>query len=193
MLRKASEVTASQTFECSVFSAEWNEFIKLWAPKIHAFVINALGPYGTDPRREIKKLTDGFHIAGATASFDPSNGQIRLATSLEGQPGATIEKLTHEMTHGSLARFPEGDPFYEEGFVDYSVWVMAHAPFWEPHRDAVIKAAADNIRNRRERALKTETDYDRKRWAGGFYASIAYGPYVIAMLRQRKHESNFTW
>jgi hypothetical protein len=193
MLRQASDITTGQSFSCGIFAPEWNEFVELWAPKIHAFVSNALGPYDTNPRSDIRHLTDGFHIAGATASFDPSTGQIRLASSVEGNAGQTLEKLTHEMTHGSLAKFPEGDPFYEEGFVDYSVWVMAHAPCWEPYRADMIKAAGDNIRNRRERALKTGTDYDRKRWAGGLFAATAFGPYVVAMLRQKKQAGDYTW
>jgi hypothetical protein len=97
------------------------------------------------------------------------------------------------MIHASLAEFPDDDGFYTEGVVDYSTWVMAHAPYWGPHREAMIKAAADNIRNRRERAMRTDSDYDRKRWAGGIYAATAYGPYVITRYRQRKIEGNFIW
>ena len=193
MLRQASTDAKGQQFRCRIFAPEWNSFVEFWAPKIHGFVLEALGTYGVNPRGEILEITDGFHIAGANASFDLSDGQIRLATSVEGLAGVTLEKLTHEMVHGALARFPEGDPFYEEGWVDYSVWVMAHAPCWGVYRDEMIKAAADNIRNRRERALKTGNDYDRKRWAGGLYASVAVGPYIVAMLRQRKIEGNLTW
>lgn len=192
-LRQASEFQVGQPFSCTIFGPDWNSFVEHWAPRIHAFVRNALGPYGTNPKPEILALTDGFHIAGANASFDTLSGQIRLATSVEGLPGVTLEKLTHEMIHGALSKFPEGDPFYEEGYVDYSTWVAAHAPFWGPYRDAMIQAAADNIRNRRERALKTGNDYDRKRWAGGLYATTAFGPYIVAMLRQRKIEGNLTW
>lgn len=192
-LRQASEAPSGQAFTCSIFGPEWNGFVEHWAPRIHAFVYNALGAYGTNPRPDILALTDGFHIAGANASFDTRSGQIRLATSMEGLPGVTLEKLTHEMVHGALSKFPENDPFYEEGYVDYSTWVMAHAPFWGAYREPMIQAAADNIRNRRERALKTGNDYDRKRWAGGLYASIAFGPYIVSMLRQRKLEGNLTW
>lgn len=193
MLRQASEKTSNQRFVCRVFDYEWNQFVEMWAPRILAFVEDALGPYGTTPRTTILPIADGFHIAGANASFDLRSGQISLATSLAGNPGVILEKLTHEMVHGSLANFPEGDPFYEEGVVDYSTWVMAHAPCWEPHREAMIKAAADNIRNRRERALSTGTDYDRKRWAGGLHASLAHGPYIVAALRMKKQEGNLTW
>lgn len=194
LLRKASDARPKREFRCAFFSPHWNEFVELWAPRIHAFVGDALGQYGIQPKAEILPLSDGFHMACANASFDISSGQIRLGTHLADQPGATLEKLTHEMIHGSLAHFPEGDPFYEEGMAaDYGTWILAHAPIWEPYRQEMIQAAADNIRNRRERALKTGTDYDRKRWAGGLYAMTAFGPYLIAMLRQRKLEGNLTW
>jgi hypothetical protein len=193
MLHQASDTTTGQSFSCGIFAPEWNEFVELWAPKIHAFVSNALGPYDTNPRSDIRHLTDGFHIAGATASFDPSTGQIRLASSVEGNAGQTLEKLTHEMIHGSLAKFPDDSGFHTEGYVDYSTWVMAHAPFWEPYREDMIKAAADNIRNRRERALRGGSDWDKQRWAGGLYAMLAYGPYVVARLRQKKQEQDYTW
>lgn len=194
LLRKASGASPRREFKCAFYPDHWNEFVQLWAPRIHAFVEDALGPYGTQPKSEILPLSDGFHMACANASFDLMSGQIRLGTHLFDQPGATLEKLTHEMIHGSLSQFPEGDPFYDEGMAaDYPTWVLAHAPIWEPYRQEMIQAAADNIRNRRERALKTGNDYDRKRWSGGLYAMTAYGPYIIAMLRQRKAEGNFTW
>lgn len=192
LLRHASDARPSRQFVCRMFPDHWNDFVELWAPRIHAFVQDALGPYGTEPKDEIKPLSDGFHMACANASFD-SNGQIRLAPHCFDQPGVTLEKLTHEMIHGSLSQFPEGDPFYEEAVADYGTWVLAHAPIWEPYRQEMIQAAADNIRNRRERALRTGSDYDRKRWAGGIYMMHAYGPYVIAAFRQRKMEGNFTW
>jgi hypothetical protein len=192
MLRQASEASIGQTFTCGIFSPEWNQFVELWAPRIHTFVLHSLGSYGTNPKNTILKVSDGFHAAGANASFDPY-GQIRLAVTLEGKPGVLLEKLTHEMLHGSLSRFPEGDSFYEEGFVDYMVWVMAHAPCWEPYQADMIKAASDNIKTRRERALTTGNDYDRKRWTGGYFASAAYGPYIVATFRLRKEEGNLIW
>jgi hypothetical protein len=194
MLRQASEGQILQKFTCKAFeNPEWNEFVELWAPRIYTFIYHALGPYGKNPQSEILPLTEGFHSASVNASFDIESGQICLSTALQDKPGALLEKLTHETTHASLARFPEGDPFYEEGWVDYAVWVMAHAPCWEPYRTVMIESAANNIRDRRERALRTGNDYDRKRWAGGFYASIAFGPYIITMLRRRKEEKNYTW
>jgi hypothetical protein len=193
MLRQASTDANGQPFVCRIFAPEWNSFVEFWAPKIHGFVLQALGPYGVNPRGEILEITDGFHIAGANASFDLSDGQIRLATSVEGLAGVTLEKLTHEMIHGALARFPEGDPFYEEGAADYGTWVCAHAPYWGVYRKDMIQAAEDNIRNRRERALRSGNDYDRKRWAGGLFMMHAYGPYVMSVLRQRKIEGNLTW
>ena len=194
MLRKASMPTPGPAFTCQVFDdPEWNAFVADWAPRIYTFVASALGPFAIEPAREIRKLDDGFHMAGATASFSPASGRICLATSISNNAGVTLEKLTHEMLHASLANFPEGDPFYEEGFVDFSTWILAHAPVWVGHREAMIQAAADNIRNRRERALKGGTDYDRKRWAGGLFASVHFGPHIITVLRQRKMEGNLTW
>ena len=194
LLRRASAAQPYREFTCTVFAPHWNAFVEEWAPKIHAFVEEALGPYGTQPKREIKALSEGHHMACANASFDLVSGQICLGTHLADQPGVTIEKLLHEHLHASTSQWPMGDPFYDEGVsADYPTWVLAHAPIWEPYRNEVIKAAADNIRNRRERALKTGTDYDRKRWAGGLYAMTAYGPYIISMFRTRKAEGNFTW
>ena len=194
LLRRASQVSPHRPFTCLCFPPHWNAFVETWAPKIHAFVAEALGPYGTQPKREILPLRDSHHMACANASFDLVSGQIRLGTHLVDQPGVTIEKLLHEHLHASTSQWPMGDPFYDEGVsADYPTWVLAHAPIWKPFRDQVIQAAADNIRNRRERALRTGSDYDRKRWAGGVYAMTAYGPYIISMLRQKKAEGNFTW
>lgn len=196
LLRQASVKSAAQLqkkFTCDIFDSPWDQFVELWAPRIYALVFNALGPYGMEPKSEILKLQDGHHIAGATASFDPSSGQIRLSTSIEDNPGQTLEKMVHEMIHGSLAQFPEGDPFYEEGYVDYSVWVVAHAPVWDSHQTAMIQSAANNIKIRRERAMKGGSDWDKKRWAGGLYAALSMGPYVISTLKQRKMERTFFW
>jgi hypothetical protein len=195
MLRTASDAagTGGPVFRSQVFGNPWDRFVESWTPRIYRFVAEALGPYGTRPLPDILPLAEGMHAAGATASFDMRSGQVRLATSTEGNPGQILEKLCHEFTHGALANFPEGDPFYEEGFVDYSVWVMAHAPMWGQFRQAMIDAASFNIKMRRERALVTQTDYDRKRWAGGLYASIAYGPMIIARLRNKKLSEDLTW
>jgi hypothetical protein len=194
LLRTASQAPLSQSFTCQVFKdGSWNTFVELWAPRIYSFVRTALGPYAVNPHAFIEPIEDAFHIAGANASFSPGTGQICLATHMEGNPGVTLEKLTHEMIHASLAAFPDGDPFYEEGVADYTTWVMAHAECWDPYRDEMIKAAADNIRNRRERAMRTDSDYDKKRWAGGLYMSTAYGPYVVVRYRQRKLDNNLTW
>lgn len=132
-------------------------------------------------------------MSGATASFDMISGQIRLCASVEDNPGQTLEKLAHEMTHGSLSRFPSEDCFYDEGYVDYSTWILAHAPIWKGYRESMIIAAEKNISMRRDRAMKDLSDYDRKRWAGGLYAALAYGPSLITRLRMRKDEGNFTW
>jgi hypothetical protein len=186
--------TASKRFSCTIFGNDWDHFIEDWAPKCYEFVAQALGPYQKEPLPEIKAIEESYHAAGVNASFSPVTGQISLVPSVMlGKPGITLEKLTHELIHASLNDFPEGDPFYEESQVDYSVWLLAHAPFWGSHRDQMIEAAAFNIKCRRERAFKTGTDYDRKRWAGGVYASMAYGPFLIARLRQKKMEGDLTW
>lgn len=185
---------ASRPFRCVAFqSAEWNAFTEAWAPRIYSFLLEALGPMGKEPATTILPMSAGHHIAWATASFEPGSGQIRLSDSIEGKPGQTLEKLTHEMTHASLAEFPEGDPFYEEGFVDYSVWVMSHAPVWGEHREAMIHAAEYNIAQRRERALRQVSDWDVKRWAGGLYANLMHGPFVVSRLKARKLEGNLAW
>lgn len=196
MLRTASDAAVSprRRFICKVFDdPTWNAFVEEWAPRIHVFVEQALGPYGTEPRPEILGLEPGMHAAGATASFDMISGQVRICKSVQGKPGQTLEKLTHEFTHGSLSQFPEGDPFYEESQVDFSTWILAHAPIWGPHREDMIAAAEFNIEHRRERAFTTGSDYDRKRWSGGVYAMFAYGPYLIGRLRNKKLAGDFSW
>ncbi len=194
-LKAASDASGgvSRPFFTRIFNSSWDGFVTSWAPVIYNFVGQALGPYGMDPLPEILPMSDGEHTAGATASFNPMTGQVRLSSSVENKGGQTLEKLTHEFTHGSLAKFPEGDAFYEEGFVDYSVWVMAHAPIWGHYRDEMIEAASFNIKMRRERAMLDLSDWDRKRWAGGLYASLSRGPMIISSLRLRKEENNFTW
>lgn len=193
-LRRASfSAKASQRqFKCGFLSPDSNSFVETWAPKCYAFLLEALGPFQVEPLEEIELLTDGFHSAGATASFE-MNGRICLSTSVDGSPGVILEKLTHEMTHASLASFPEGDPFYEEGFVDYSVWTMAHAPYWGSYQKAMLTSAAHNIEMRRKRALLDQNDYDRKRWAGGLFASLARGPFIISTLREKKMSGDLTW
>lgn len=189
-VRTASDVPK---FTCRVFNSPWDQFVDLWAPRIFTFVGHALGPYAVPPLPLIKKMPDGQHSAGATASFEPATGQVRLATSVEGKAGQTLEKLCHEFVHGSLAGFPDDDGFATEGYVDYSVWVMAHAPTWDPYREQMIEAAAFNISQRRDRAMLNQTDWDRKRWAGGLFASLAMGPHIVSQFRMKKAEGNFRW
>ena len=194
-LRTASMKTgATRTFTCSVFpDPQWNTFVETWAPIVYDFVGHALGPYGREPLPEILPLDAAAHAGWATASFEPETGQVRLSHSVQGNPGQTLEKLTHEFTHGSLNDFPGGDPFYDEGYVDYSVWVMAHAPVWGEHRESMIQAAAYNIAQRRERAMASLSDWDRKRWAGGVFAMYAKGPFIIAGLKMKKYEKDYSW
>ena len=194
-LRTASlKTTAARSFECLVFAdPQWNAFVEQWAPVIYDFVGQALGPYGREPLPTILPLDAAAHAAWATASFDPGSGQVRLSDTVAGNAGQTLEKLCHEFIHGSLNDFPEGDPFYEEGQVDYSTWVLAHAPIWGEHREGMITAAEYNIAQRRERAMRIGTDYDRKRWAGGMHAMFAYGPFIIARLKTKKYEGDLSW
>jgi hypothetical protein len=185
---------ASKSFSSKICGDGWDQFIENWAPVCFAFVQEALGPYATEPLPVILPLSDAAHSAGANASFEILSGQVRLSPSVvRGKPGITLEKLTHEFTHGALAAFPEGDPFYEEGFVDYSVWVMAHAPIWGMYRQPMIDAAAFNIKCRRDRALKDLSDYDRKRWAGGLFCSAMHGPWIVSKLKLRKAEGDLRW
>lgn len=193
-LRKASEAKPTKQFVSKICGNEWDRFIEEWAGKCHAFLEQALGPFPRQPRPEILGIPDGYHSAGVNASFQPDNGQIRLVASVvDGRPGTTLEKLLHELTHASLVDFPEGDPFYEESVVDYSVWIMAHAPVWEPYRAEMIKAAAFNIECRRDRAMRDLSDYDRKRWAGGVFCALVHGPWIITKLKARKEEGDLRW
>lgn len=186
--------TAAGRFTTTICGNEWDRFIEQWAAISYAFVGHALGPFATEPLPTILPLEDGAHAAGANASFEPATGQIRLSPSVVmGKPGITLEKITHELVHAALAAFPEGDPFYEEGFVDYSVWVMAHAPTWGVYGNEMVKAADFNIKCRRDRAMKTQTEYDAKRWAGGLFAASAYGPWVVTRLRAKKLAGDLTW
>ena len=162
-------------------------------PTLYAFVAEALGPYGREPLPTIERMPDGMHMSGASASFNMGTGQIHICRSVEGNPGQTLEKLTHELVHGALAQFPSVDPFYDEGYVDYTTWVLAHAPIYGGLREKVIAAASFNIKLRRERAMKDLSDYDRKRWAGGTFASIALGPMLLHKLRMKKEAGDFTW
>lgn len=181
-------------FTSKVCENEWDGFIEKWATVCYAFVAEALGPYAREPLRTILTISDGAHSGGANASFEPNTGQIRLSPSVvQGKPGITLEKLTHELMHASLNDFPAGDPFYEESVCDYGTWVMAHAPIWGIHQKAMIEAASFNIKCRRDRALRDLSDYDRKRWAGGLYCSTMHGPWIVAKLKARKLEGDLRW
>jgi len=186
--------TFDMLFECHIFGNEWDDFVATWATKSYSFIRNTLGPFQKEPQPVILAVDDGHHSAGANASFQPDNGQVRLCPDyVVGRAGTTLEKITHELTHANLNDFPEGDPFYEEGFIDFSVWVMAHAPVWEPFRQEMIDAAAHNIAARRDRAMLDLSDYDRKRWAGGLFCSTHHGPWILSKLMMRKAEGNLTW
>jgi hypothetical protein len=196
LLRTASEASkkAQVRFVCRAFKGqEWNRFTEEWASRSYAFVAHAFGGYQKEPHPEIIPMHDGAHSGGANASFNPGDGRITLSNVMEGNPGVTLEKITHELTHAALAAFPDDNGFHTEGFVDYSVWVMAHAPAWEPFRAEMIQSASTNIANRRDRALRGGSDWDKQRWAGGLYAHIAFGPWVIARLKQKKAERDYTW
>lgn len=192
--RRSKTAAMENPFQSRVFGDEWDQFVETWAPIIYSFLYHALGPTLVEPNRTITAMHEGAHASGANASYMPGSGDIQLCPSVcRGKPGTILEKLTHEMTHASLDGFPEGDAFYEEGVVDYSVWCMAHAPIWGEHREAMIQAAAFNIAQRRERAFRDLSDYDRKRWAGGLFAATVHGPYIVAKLRMRKAEGDLRW
>jgi hypothetical protein len=181
-------------FESNICSDPWDRFIEDAASKCYHFIQEVLGPYHKQPLFIIQAIRDSDHVAGANASFQPDNGQICLCPDyVRNRPGTTLEKLCHELLHANLNDFPEGDEFFEEGQIDYSTWVIAHAPYWREHREDMIEAAAHNIEVRRERALKQQTVYDRKRWAGGLCASIVHGPFILARLRQKKSTGDLTW
>jgi hypothetical protein len=184
-----------QAFESRVCGNEWDRFIEAWAARCYGFLLDALGPFQQEPLPVILTVSDGSHSSGANASFQPDTGQICLCPSyVNGRAGTTLEKLLHEMTHASLNDFPDvGDPFYEEGYVDYSVWIMAHAPIWEPYRRDIIEAASYNIKCRRDRALRDLSDYDRKRWAGGLFCATMHGPWIISKLHMAKVEGTLQW
>jgi hypothetical protein len=191
---KSRRAFTPMAFESHICGNEWDRFIEAAALKCYRFLQECLGPFQREPLPLILPISDGFHVSGANASFEPATGQVRLCPDyVVGRAGTTLEKICHELTHASLNDFPEGDPFYEEGVVDYSVWVMAHAPWWGPHREAMIEAASHNIAMRRERAMKDLSDYDRKRWAGGLFCATVHGPWVISKLRMAKAEGNLKW
>ena len=201
MLRTASSqakaARMTHGFSCNICQGPWDRFIETWMGASYAFILEALGPYGVEPLREIHAVGDGHHAAGANASYQPGVGQISLSPSVVlNKPGLTLEKITHELIHASLDGFPDGpnnDPFFEEGYVDYATWVVAHAPYWGEHRRAMIDAAAFNIKCRRDRAMRGLSEYDAKRWAGGVYCAQAYGPWIIAKLSFSKREGQLTW
>lgn len=193
-LRTASlRARPAKEFKSLVFNSESDQFVEEWASKIHSYLIEALGPFGREPLPTILPMSYGTHMSGGTASFDLGSGQITLCSSVEGNPGQILEKLTHEMVHGQYAQWPSDDAFYDEGAVDYSTWVLVHAPIYEPYRQQAIDAASYNIQMRRERAMRSLSDYDRKRWAGGVFAMMAYGPMVLHRMRMKKAEGDYTW
>jgi hypothetical protein len=85
------------------------------------------------------------------------------------------------------------EPLHTTGVVDYSVWVMAHAPIWGQYQAAMLESAQANIRARLARAKLDQSDWDRKRWAGGLFASTVRGPWILATLRMKKQEGNYIW
>jgi len=178
-------------FRCTIFDPRWNSFVESWAPRIYRFVEQALGPYGTTVDGVIEEIDCGSYMAGANASFDLDSGKIKLSLPLEGNSGRTLEKMCHEMVHASLAKFPQNDPFYDEGFVDFTVFILGHADIWHPYD--MLGAAAENIETRKKRAMLDQSDYDRKRWAGGLFASVSRGPWIVETLKMRKAEGNYQW
>ena len=179
---------------CQVFTPEWCTFVQDWASRIHPFVETLFGPYGTEPHTVIEALPVSAKAIGASASFDMSSGQITLCPSMEGDPGRTLEKLTHELLHGSFSDFPSVDPFYDEGFVDYTTLLLSSAPIYRDLGPAMQKSALGNIERRRQKGLAAgSSDYDRKRAMGAIFAKMAYGTQVVAHLRTQKMNRTFQW
>jgi hypothetical protein len=184
---------SSKQFKSLILNSEEDLFIEEWAAKIHGYLIEALGPFGTEPLPIILPMSYGMHMSGATASFDMHTGQMTLCPSVGGNPGQILEKITHEMVHGQYSQWPSEDEFFDEGFTDFSTWLLVHAPIYGQYRQQAIDSAAYNIKMRRERAMKGLSEYDKKRWAGGVFAMMAYGPMLLNRMRMKKAEGDFTW
>lgn len=194
MGKKTASSPSTPEFTSSVCGSQWDLFIASWMNKSYIFVEQSLGAYQKQPKKHVLPLHDSKYTSGVNACYNPSDGQIRLSRlAVEGESGVTLEKITHELIHASLSDFPEGDPFYEEGAVDYMVLVMAHSPFWEPYRSAMVTAARRNLELRRDRALKTRTDYTAKRWYGACFMAETYGPWIVERFREKKLTGELVW
>lgn len=169
-------------FKSLVFSSPTaNAFLERWAEVSYMAIHRVLGDFQTEPLAVLLPLEEFMKAEGATASFETGKGQIRISADIERQPGAILEKITHELIHGSLDKMPAGDEFFEEGFVDYSTFLMAHLPVWGRYGQAMKDAAIFNIQKRKP----------TRRWAGGFYASRKYGKNLLSHLREAK--KSLTW
>jgi hypothetical protein len=182
--------------ECDVFSSpDWNAFVVHWAGKIKPFLELVLGPYGTEPASRILPLR--AIVVGnvaPSASFDMVTGQIELTPSMEGDPGRTLEKLTHEMLHGSLSRFPSDDEFYDEGFVDLSTLLLSQASIYGELGPLMEKSARGNLVRRIKSGMQPNANpYDRRRACGAIHAKLTYGAGLIQHLRTQKMNGTFEW
>jgi len=184
---------AGPKFRSHVFGNDWDAWVELWAPKVYGFVRSSLGEYGTEPLPDILPMADADHAAGANASFNMATGQITLHPYMSHDPGTTLEKLTHEMVHGSLSKFPDSGEFFDEGVVDHSVLVLSKSTYWGEHQPAMERAAQYNLTMRCTRAYSTRTEYDRQRWMGGICSQYMYGDSVVAAFRQKKLSGDFSW
>lgn len=180
---------------CQVFSPEWNSFVVKWAGKIKPFLEEVLGPYGTEPLPHILPLNVmAIGKVPPSASFDMSTGQIQLTAAMEGDPGRTLEKLTHEMVHGSLSQFPSEDEFYDEGFVDYSTLLLSAAPIYGPFGPAMAKSAQGNLFRRIKQGKQADaTIYDQRRASGSIHAKLTYGQGLLEHLRNQKLARTYEW
>lgn len=197
ILSKASAATPKVPWVayCTVFSPTWNAFVIEWAGKIKPFIEEALGPYGTEPLPHILPL--GSYNVGKvapSASFDMGTGQIELTHEMEGDAGRTLEKLTHEMIHGSLSLFPSDDEFYDEGFVDFSTLLLSSAPIYGDLGILMRRSAQQNLARRVKMGLvPNATRYDFRRASGAIHAKLTYGSGLIEHLRDQKMNETFEW
>lgn len=180
---------------CQVFRPDWNLFVESWAAKIHPMLLDVLGPYGTEPHPHILPLNVmALGKVAPSASFDMDSGQIQLTPAMEGDAGRTLEKLTHEMVHGSLANFPSEDEFFDEGFVDFSVLLLSEQPVYGDLGPLMKRSAQQNLARRIKMGMAPNaTRYDFRRASGAIHAKLTYGHGLIEHLRNQKLNQTFEW
>jgi hypothetical protein len=180
---------------CKVFQPEWNSFVEEWAGKVFPYLEEVLGPYGTKPMTTILPLdVESPGSVPPSASFNLLSGQIQLHPSMEGDAGRTLEKLTHEMVHGSLALFPSNDEFYDEGYVDYSTLLLSDAPLYGKLGSAMKASAQGNIQRRVRQGFAVGANrYDQRRARGSIFAKMTHGDGLLSYLKSQKLNGSYQW